>query len=111
MRGAALTFGKEMNDMRLYAIFHRNFDEQKKNYELQNLIAEHFDTVSCEYDEGLAFIRSEADSDEILEKIADHTSLELGDTVYVMELTGNFSANGGTKAIRALKQAGEELRK
>lgn len=65
------------------------------------MISDLFHEICCEYDDGLSFVRSDLDADSILAQLAKAVNVDLTETVYVMQLQGEFAAHGTTNAIRA----------
>ena len=93
--------------MNTFAITYPNTDtpgnSNGRAHEIARVIADLFDVICCEYDDGLSFVRSDLDAHSILTQIAEFVDLELIETVYVMQLGGEFAAHGTTKVIRALE--------
>ena len=76
-----------------------------RSHEIAEAISELFDVVSCEYDDGLSFVRSDLDAESILTMISDSVEPSLYEPIYVMALSGNFAGSGTTKVMRALESA------
>lgn len=103
----------EDGQMKVFAITYPNTDTEGntngRGHEISKLIAELFEVVCCEYDDGLSFIRSNLDASEILSQIELSVDLCLSETVYVMQLNADFSAHGTSNVIRALKDGLEKI--
>ena len=95
--------------MKIFAITYPTTDTpgntNGRSHDIAQIIDQLFTSVCCEFDDGLSFIKSDLNADSILQKLGDGVEPNLSETVYVMELAGDFSGFGTTKVKRALEDA------
>ena len=99
--------------MKIFAITYPTTDTpgntNGRSHQIAQIIDQLFTPVSCEFFDGLAFIKSDLDAHSILTKLKDKVEPDLNETIYVMELANDFASCGTTKVINALDNALQNL--
>ncbi|MFD0892644.1 hypothetical protein KBB96_14565 [Luteolibacter ambystomatis] len=93
--------------MKTYAIIYRG-EKQDRIYAIYETISKLFNVISCEFDDGICFVKTNESPERSLERIATNMELNLADTIYIFRISKEYTAAGTTKTIRALDAALEE---